>query len=73
MRRGLFLGLGVVFVFVIVAFILLQVLPQPLRDSDYLVIGSVATLVALLALFVLLISTSMKGSDPFFKRRPKKK
>ena len=72
MPRGLTLGLGVAFVFVLVAFGMLQVMPQPLRESDYLVIGSVATLVSLLVLFLLLVSTSMKSSNIFFKRRRKK-
>jgi hypothetical protein len=35
------------------------------------VIGSVATLVALLVLFVVLISTTMKSTNPFFKKRRK--
>ena len=72
MPRGLTLGLGVGCVFVLVAFGMLQVMPQPLRESDYLVIGSVATLVSLLVLFLLLVTTSMKSSNIFFKRRRKK-
>jgi hypothetical protein len=71
MRRGLLLGLAAVCVFVAVAAILTKLMPGPLKDSDYLVIGSVATLVALLVLFVVLLSTSMKASDVFFKRRRK--
>jgi predicted outer membrane lipoprotein len=71
MRRGLILGLAVACVFVVVAAILLRLMPAPLRESDYLVIGSVATLVSLLALFVVLVSTSMKSSDIFFKKRKK--
>jgi hypothetical protein len=45
--------------------------PDPLQESDYLVIGSVATLVSLLVVFLRLVTTSMKGSDVFFKRRRK--
>ena len=71
MRRGLLLGLAAVCVFAMVAFIMTAVMPKPLRESDYLVIGSVATLISLLALFLLLVSTSMKSSDVFFKRRHK--
>jgi predicted outer membrane lipoprotein len=71
MRRGLILGLGAACVFVVVAAILLRLMPGPLRESDYLVIGSVATLVSLLVLFLLLVSTTLKSSDIFFKRRKK--
>ena len=71
MKRGLLLGFSVAFVFAGVVVILLAVMPAPLRESDYLVIGSVATLVALLSLFLLLVMTTMKSSDIFFKRRKK--
>ena len=71
MKRGIMLGIAVAFIFAAVAFIMLRVMPQPMKDSDYLVVGSVATLVALLALFLLLVSTSMKSSDVFFKKRKK--
>jgi len=71
MRSNLALGLGAVFVFVIVAFLMLQFMPQPLDNMSYLVIGSVATLLSMLALFVTLILTRMKSSDTFFKRRRK--
>jgi hypothetical protein len=71
MRRGLILGLGAACVFVVVAATLLRLMPGPLRESDYLVIGSVATLVALLVLFLALVSTTLKSSDIFFKRRKK--
>ena len=71
MPRTLVLILGVICVFAVVALIMLKIMPGPLKDSDYLVIGSVATLVALLALFFGLVSTSMKTSDVFFKRRKK--
>jgi hypothetical protein len=70
MRRGLVLALAVALVFTAVAGIMVKVMPAPLKDSDYLVIGSVATLVALLVLFFALISTT-KTSDVFFKRRRK--
>jgi hypothetical protein len=71
MRRGLILGLGAACVFVVVAAILLRLMPGPLRESDYLVIGSVATLVSLLVLFLALVSTTLKSSNIFFKRRKK--
>ncbi len=61
----------VVLVFGAVAAILLcGVMPQPMKPSDYLVVGSVATLVSLLVLFFLLATTVGK-SDLFLKRRKK--
>jgi hypothetical protein len=69
--RTLVLVLGVIFVFGAVSAIMLRFMPAPLKDSDYLVIGSVATLVALLVLFFGLVGTSLKVRDTFFKRRKK--
>jgi len=71
MARTLLLALAVVLVFAAVAGIMLKVMPAPLKDSDYLIIGSVATMVSLLLLFVLLIVTSGKATNVFFKRRKK--
>jgi hypothetical protein len=73
MPRTLVLVLGVLCVFGVVAAIMIKVMPAPLKDSDYLVIGSVATLVSLLTLFFGLVSTSLKSSDTFFKRRKKER
>jgi hypothetical protein len=47
-------------------------MPAPLKDSDYLVIGSIATLVSLLVMFVALIATRPTTANPFFKKRKKK-
>ncbi len=71
MGRTLGLALALTFIFAAVAGIMLKVMPAPLKDSDYLIIGSVATMVSLLMLFVLLIATSGKASTVFFKRRNK--
>jgi uncharacterized membrane protein len=71
MGRTLSLALAVVFIFAVVAAIMLKVMPAPLKDSDYLIIGSVATMVSLLMLFVLVAMTSGKASGVFFKRRKK--
>jgi hypothetical protein len=73
MRRTLTLVLGVIFVFAAVSAIMLRFMPAPRKDSDYLVAGSVATLVAVLALFFGLVGTSLKGRNPFFKRRKKER
>jgi hypothetical protein len=71
MLRTISLALAVVFIFAAVAGIMLKVMPTPLKDSDYLIIGSVSTMVSLGLLFVLLIVTSGKASTVFFKRRKK--
>jgi hypothetical protein len=71
MGRTLPLALATVLVFAAVAVIMLKVMPAPLKDSDYLIIGSVATLVSLLILFVVVVTTSGKASSVFFKRRKK--
>jgi len=73
MGRTLILVLGVIFVFAAVSAIMLRFMPAPLKDSDYLVIGSVATLIALLSLFFGLVGTSAKGRNLFFKRRKKER
>lgn len=71
MPRTMVLVLGVLCIFAVVALIMIRVMPPPLKDSDYLVIGTVATVVSLLALFLGLISTTLKSGDTFFKRRKK--
>lgn len=61
-------------IFVVVTIVLLKLMPGPRKDSDYLVIGSIATLVSLAAVFVLVTTTNKQGgkfSDVFFKKRRK--
>jgi Co/Zn/Cd efflux system component len=70
MPRHLTLALAAICVFVAVAAIMTKVMPSPMGESDFLVIGSVATLVALLVLFLVMISTT-KSSNVFFKKRRK--
>ena len=48
-------------------------MPAPLKDTDYLVIGSVAALAALLMMFLTLMATRLKSRDLFFKKRRKKR
>jgi len=71
MKRGLMLGAAALCVFVVVAALMLRLMPAPLKESDYMVIGSVATLLALGVLFLVLVSTTLKSSDVFFKKRRK--
>ena len=49
--------------------VLLQVIPPPRRDTDYLVIGGVATLISMIGVFIVLITTVMRSSDTFYKKR----
>ena len=69
--RFLLLALGIATIFVAVAAILVHVIPGPHRGTDYLVIGTVATFVSLAVLFVVLIKTSIKAPDLFYKKRDK--
>jgi hypothetical protein len=73
MRRWLILALAAACVFAVVATIMIKLMPTPLKDSDYLLIGSVSTLLGLLAVFLVLISTTLQSSDVFFKRRKKQR
>jgi len=72
MRQAI-LVLGGVFVFAASAAIMVGIMPSPLKDTDYLVIGSVATLVALLVMFLAMLATRQKSPDPFFKKRRKER
>lgn len=49
----------------------LAIVPEPRTATDFLVIGTVATLVALGAIFVMLISTIYKSGDNFVRRKPR--
>lgn len=70
MPRGWVLGLAGVCIFAIVAAVMLAVMPAPLKESDYMVVGTVATLVALLVMFLVVISIT-KSREVFFKKRRK--
>jgi uncharacterized membrane protein len=71
MGRTIGIAGALILVFGAVATLMVKVMSGPLKDSDYLVIGTVATLAAMLTLFVLLVATSGKKSNVFFKRRKK--
>ena len=64
-------AVGISIVFFVVAAIMLKVLPGPHGPADYLVIGSSATMVCLVALFVVLITGFVKNPNVFYKKRPK--
>ena len=69
--RYILLAFAIAIVFVTVAAILVNVIPGPHRSTDYLVIGTVATFVSLAVLFVVLIKTTIKAPDLFYKKRDK--
>ena len=68
--RPVLIGLAATAAFGLVCFALLAAMPKPLRRVDFLMIGGMATLAALAALFVG-VTMSLKQTDVFFKRRPK--
>ena len=71
MKRTIVLALAMVFLFAAIAGVMSQLMPGPLKEADYFVIGSVATLVSLALLFVLIALTTKGGSGVFVKRRRK--
>ena len=66
------LSAGILIVFGTVAAVVLHLIPPPRRPTDYLVVGVVATLAAMAAAFVALITGWMKGPGVFFIRRRKR-
>ena len=63
--RILALVAGAIVVFVSVVALLLQVMPGPHKQLDYLVVGSVATLAALVAVFLVLMGAwARKMNEP---------
>ena len=69
MLRTLYLILGILAVFALTVGIMWRLLPYPRKDVDYLVIGGTATMVSMAVLFLVLINTSYKGTDIFYRRR----
>lgn len=69
MGRAMMLVGVAVAMFGISTIVLISLLPGPHTERDYFIIGCLATLVSLFALFLILISTWLKAPNPFFKRR----
>jgi hypothetical protein len=69
-RRVVCLGIAAAAAFALVAFVMVGVMPRPLRPTDAMVAGAVATLAALAVLFGGFMA-STKQRDVFFKRRPR--
>jgi hypothetical protein len=73
MRRILLLAIAGLAIFVVVAVLMMLPMPKPMQSTDYLVVGSVATLVGLIGVFLIAVSTGEKMKDVFFKRRRKRR
>ena len=69
--KSLILGLSAALAFTIVAAILLKFMRQPFGATDAMVIGALATIAAMVVLFVGYMFTTNQR-DIFFKRRPRK-
>ena len=67
-KWGMLLGAGAI-VFGVTLAIGLKLLPGPHTETDYLVVGSVATFLCLGVLFAVLITTWIRTPDVFFKKR----
>lgn len=65
------LVLAMIIVFGAVVTILLQIIPAPRKDTDYLVIGTLATFASLATLFAVLITTVFKEPNALFFKRKK--
>ncbi len=72
MARKIALGFGIAIVFGLVVVVMVSVLPGPLRQTEYMMIGAVASLISMLVLFLVLTATTMKTPDLFYKKRNKK-
>jgi len=67
-RAMMLAGIGVA-LFGISTVVLVRLLPGPHTEKDYFIIGCMATLVTLVAMFLLVITTWIKTPIPFFRRR----
>jgi bacteriorhodopsin len=70
-RRWLVLGIALCALFAGVVVTMLLALPRPHTRADYMMAGGLATMVALLAFFGVLLSTQVHRAEAFYKRRPK--
>jgi preprotein translocase subunit SecG len=60
MRRNGILILGMIVVFAVIVALMLHALPGPHRPSDYMVIGTLATLACLALVFIVLLRTEKR-------------
>lgn len=69
MRRSAAIGASVLAVFCVVLGLMWLIMPHPRKELDYLVMGATATMVSMAVLFIVLINTTHKSKDVFYKRR----
>ena len=65
------LVVAMIIVFFAVVAILFQIIPAPRKETDYLVIGTLATFASLATLFAVLITTIFKDPNALFFKRKK--
>ena len=71
MPRKLLVVVGLLAVFVVVATLMVAMMPKPAANSDYLVAGSVATLVTLAVAFFFVVRNNPDQGAVFLKKRKK--
>jgi uncharacterized membrane protein len=69
-RALMLAGVGVA-LFGIAATLLVLLLPGPHTPKDYFIIGCMATLLSLVAVFLIVVTTWIKSPIPFFRKRKK--
>ena len=67
-RALMLAGIGIV-LFGISTLLMIGLLPGPHSQKQYFIIGCMATLVSLGAVFLIVMTTWIKAPIPFFKRR----
>ena len=72
MRNKAVVSVAVIFTFAVISLLMIKILPAPLQAFDFMLIGTVATLVSMLVLFLTLIGPRLKSGDVFVKRRRKR-
>lgn len=63
------LALGIAGLYCAAIFLAFGMVPEPRSRTDYLVIGTVATFAALVAIFVFLATSGNGMADLFFRKR----
>jgi hypothetical protein len=72
MRNKIVPAVAFLFTFALISALMMKILPDPLQEFDYMLIGTVATLVSMLVLFLTLVGPRLKSGDVFVKRRNKR-
>jgi hypothetical protein len=70
-QRWAILGIALAALFTGVVTAILLALPRPHTPTDYMMAGGLATMITMLAFFGVLVTTRFRGSEAFYKRRPR--